>query len=108
MIDITRFHTTAVVTAGSSAATTSQRFPFSTMAGAAVVIANTGGATQINWHGALEQESAPIQVYSDGAAVTTAVTVGIHPVPDACFSLPFVVPVLVGGTTCAMTVSLKG
>jgi len=108
MIDITRFHTTAVVTAGSSAATTSQRFPFSTMAGAVVVIANTGGATQINWHGALTPESTPIQIYSDGAAVTTAVTVGIHPVPDACFALPFVVPVISNGTTCAMTVSLKG
>jgi len=108
MIDITRFSTTAIVTAASSAATTSPRFPYSAMAGGAVVIANTGGATQINWYGALSQESAPIQVYADGAAVTTAVTVGVHPIPDACFALPFVVPVIAGGTTCAMTVSLKG
>ena len=108
MIEITRFHTTAVVTAADTASTTSPRFPYSRMAGGVVFIGNTGGATQIDWYGAMEPESTPLQVYSDGSAVTTAVTVGVHPIPDACFSLPFVVPVITGGTTCAMTVSLKG
>jgi hypothetical protein len=50
----------------------------------------------------------PQQIYNDGAAVTSAVTVGIHPVPDACFAVNYVVPVVVGGTTCAMTVMAKG
>jgi hypothetical protein len=40
--------------------------------------------------------------------VTTAVTVGIHPVPDACFAVNHVVPVVSGATTCAMTVMAKG
>jgi hypothetical protein len=40
--------------------------------------------------------------------VTTALTVGIHPIPDACFALPFVAPVVAGATTCAMTVCVKG
>jgi hypothetical protein len=40
--------------------------------------------------------------------VTTALTVGIHPVPDALFSVSHVVPVVVGATTCAMTVMAKG
>jgi len=108
MIEITRFYTTAVVTAGSSAATTSPRFPYTTMAGGAVVIANTGGATQISWHGALGADTPPRQMYADGAAVTTALTVGAQPIPDSLFAMPFVVPIIVGGTTCSMTVSLKG
>jgi hypothetical protein len=108
MIEITRFQETVSITAGSSAATTSPRFSFQHMAGGGVLIGNTGGATEINWHAAQGQEAAPIQIYADGAAVTTAVTVGAHPVPDACFAFPYVVPVIAGGTTCAMTVTLKG
>ena len=108
MIEITRFQDTVTITAGSSAATTSQRFSFQHTAGGVVLIANTGGATQIAWHAAEGQEATPLQVYADGAAVTTAVVVGAHPVPDACFAAPCVVPVIAGGTTCAMTVALKG
>jgi hypothetical protein len=78
------------------------------MAGAGVLIGNTGGATQIAWHGASEHEATPLQIFSDGSAVTTAVTVGAHPVPDACFSFPYVVPVIAGGTSCQMTVVAKG
>lgn len=108
MIEITRFQTTVTITAASSAATTSPRFSFQHMAGGGVLIGNTGGATQITWHGADAQEGTPLVIYSDGAAVTTAVTVGAHPVPDACFSFPYVVPVIAGGTACSMTVTLKG
>jgi len=108
MIEITRFQDTVTITAGSSAATTSTRFSFQHMAGGGVLIANTGGATQITWYAADSQEATPRIIYADGAAVTTAVTVGAHPVPDACFSFPYVVPVIAGGTTCAMTVTLKG
>jgi hypothetical protein len=50
----------------------------------------------------------PRAIFADGAAVTSAVTVGILPVPDACFAVNYVVPVVVGGTTCAMTVMAKG
>jgi hypothetical protein len=108
MIEITRFQETVTVTAASSAATSSPRFSFQHMAGAGVLIGNTGGATQIAWYGASGHETTPLQIFSDGSAVTTAVTVGAHPVPDACFSFPYVVPVIAGGTSCQMTVVAKG
>lgn len=97
-----------VITANSSAATTSGMFPFGRFGGACVMIASTNSCTQINWYGTPDQTVAPLQLYNDGAAVTTAVTVGIFPVPDACFAVNYVVPVVTGGTTCAMTVMAKG
>ena len=108
MIEITRFQDTFTLTAGSSANATTPRFSFQHMAGAGVIIGNTGGATQIDWHASAGPEDTPVKIYSDGSAVTTAVVVGAHPVPDACFSFPYVAPVLVGGTTCAMTIVVKG
>jgi hypothetical protein len=97
-----------VVTANSSAATTSGMFPFGRFGGACVMIANTGGGTQINWYGTVDPVVTPRQVYADGAAVVTALTIGIHPVPDACFASNYVVPIVAGATTCAMTVMAKG
>jgi hypothetical protein len=97
-----------VVTANSSAATTSGMFPFGRFGGACVMVANTNGATLINWYGTVDPAVTPRQVYADGSAVTTALTIGIHPVPDACFSSNYVVPVVSGATTCAMTVMAKG
>lgn len=97
-----------VVTANSTAATTSARIPFGRFSGGAVLIANTNGATQIQWHGSDTHGGAPLQIYSEGSAVVTAVTVGAHPIPEACFGMHFVVPVVVGATTCSMTVMVKG
>jgi hypothetical protein len=108
MNEIARFFTGATITAGSSAATTTPRFPFGNYAGGGILIANTNGATQINWHVSVGPEDTPVRVYADGSALTTAVTVGAHPIPDACFGFGYVVPVVVGATTCAMTVSVKG
>ena len=108
MSEIERFFTGAVITAGSSAATTTPRFPFARYAGGGVIIGNTNSATQINWHVASGPETDPVRVYADGSAVTTALTVGAHPIPDACFGFAYVAPVIVGATTCAMTVSVKG
>lgn len=98
----------SVITANSSAATTSGSFPFDRWAGAVVLIANTGGATQINWHVSSGYGEAPLQVYASDNAVTTSVTVGAHPVPDACFAAAYVCPVIVGAATMAMTVGVKG
>ena len=98
----------SVITANSSAATTAGSFPFGRFGGAAVMIGNTNGATQINWFGTNDPNVTPLQVFSDGASVTTAIVVGIHPVPDACFAVTHVVPVISGATTCAMTVMAKG
>jgi hypothetical protein len=72
------------------------------------MIAATNSCTQINWYATVDPAVTPVQVYNDGAALTTALTVGLHPVPDACFAANYVVPVVVGGTTCAMTVMAKG
>jgi len=108
MIEITRFHETITVMAVSSAGTTSPRFSFQNMAGGGVLVADTSGATQITWYGAEGPESMPLQIFSDGAAVTTAVTVGAMPIPDACFPFPYVVPVIAGSTACTLTVTLKG
>lgn len=97
-----------VITANSTAATTAGMFPFGRFGGACVMIGSTNSCTGINWHGTVDPAVPPLQIYNDGAAVTSAVTVGIHPVPDACFAVNYVVPVVVGGTTCAMTVMAKG
>ena len=72
------------------------------------MIAATNSCTQINWHGTVDPSVTPRQIYNDGAAVTTAITVGIMPVPDAAFAVNYAVPIVVGGTTCAMTVMAKG
>jgi hypothetical protein len=47
-------------------------------------------------------------VYVDGAAVTTAVTVGAHPIPEGCFGFAYVAPVIVGATACDLTIMVKG
>lgn len=108
MNKIERMHTLVTVTAASSADTTTPRFPFGRFAGGGVFIASTGGATQIQWHASSAPEDTPVLIYADGAPVTTAVTVGAHPVPDACFAFPYIAPVIVGGTSAVLTVSLKG
>lgn len=97
-----------VITANSSAATTAGSFPYSRWAAGMVYIANTNSATQINWYAAPDYGVTPVQVYDSGNAVVTNVTVGAHPVPDACFAAAYVCPVITGATTMAMTVAVKG
>jgi hypothetical protein len=102
------YDTNASITASTSAATTSGRFSFSRLAGAAVVIANTNSATQVRWYGATGAETVPFLLFdASGAAVTSGVTVGGLAVPDACFAYPWLVPVASGGTV-QMTVCAKG
>lgn len=108
MIEITRFGDTVSIAAASSAATTTPRVAFGGHSGGVVLIAHTGGCTQIQWHGAAGAEALPLPLYASGAAVTSAVVVGAVVMPDAVFALPFVVPVVSGGTSCAMTVCMKG
>ena len=108
MTDILRHFSSVVITANSTAATTAGNIPFGPFAGGVVMVANTGGATRINWHGTIQPNVTPAQIYADGNAVTSAVTVGCISIPDACFAVPYIVPVITGGTTCAMTALLKG
>lgn len=108
MNDIARHYSSIVVTANSSAATTSGNIPFAKFAGGVVMIAATNSCTKIDWHGTVDMAVTPRAIYADGSAVTSSVTVGCVNIPDGCFAVPFVVPVVSGGTTCAMTVMLKG
>jgi hypothetical protein len=109
MNEIARHYNTVVITATTSGATaTADKIPMRPFAGGAVVVGHTASATQIQWHGAASQSDAPVQIYADGAAVVTAMTIGIHPLPDATFGVNFVVPVLSNGTTCVMTCMQKG
>lgn len=97
------------ITCSSAAGSTSARFPYSHFAGGLVNIAAASGATQINWMAALSQNETPAQVYADGSAVTTAITVGFHSIPDALFAAQFVVPIATGATTgMVINVGLKG
>jgi hypothetical protein len=109
MIEIARhFSPGAVVTANSSAATTSGMFPIGRFGSGCVMIANTNGATQISWFGTVSPSVPPQRIYASGFGVTTALTVGIHPIPESCMSVNYLVPVIAGGSTCAMTVMAKG
>jgi hypothetical protein len=105
MNEIARHHSTFVIVAGT---TGSEKIPLKMYGGAAVVIASTAGATEIEWHGCAGQNDTPVPIYADGSPVTTAMTVGVHPLPDATFAVNFVIPVLSNGTTCSMTVMAKG
>lgn len=108
MNDIARHYSSVVVTANSSAASTSGNIPFGKFSGGVVMVANTNSCTKVDWYGTIAMNVTPLALYADGAAVTSAITVGCIAMPDACFAVPFVVPVVSGGTTCAMTVMLKG
>lgn len=108
MASIERFYTGVSITAASSAASTTPRIPFGRFSGGGVFIASTNGATQIKWHASNEPEDTPVQIYADGSAVTTAVTVGAHPIPDACYGFQHIAPVVVGATSVALTVCVKG
>lgn len=108
MSQIERFSATVVLVAGSSAASTTPRFPYARYSGGGVIIGNTNGATQIKWHASANAEDVPVQIYADGAAVTTAVTVGAHPIPEACFGFAHVAPIVVGASACSLSILVKG
>lgn len=96
------------ITAGSVATAGSGGFPYARWAGGCITVAATNGATLINWHGAPDAVTTPVQVYESGNAVTTNVTVGVHPVPDACFACAYVYPIITGSSSMSATVSVKG
>lgn len=109
MNDIARHYSPGtVITATSSANGDTGMIPYGRFGGGCVMIAATNGCTQITWYGSVSSQVPALPIYEGGALVTTAVTVGVHPIPDACFACNFVVPVVTGGSTCAMTVMSKG
>lgn len=108
MSQIERFHTGSVVVASSAISSTTPRIPYARYSGGGVIVANTNGATQIRWYASAGAEDVPVQIYADGAAVVTALTVGAHPIPEACFGFAHVAPVIVGASTCSLSVLVKG
>lgn len=96
------------ITANSSAASTAGHIAYGIFAGGGLFVGSTGGATLITWYTKERESATPRIVRESGADVTTAVVVGYHPIPDACFAAPFVVPVISGGTTMAATFVGKG
>lgn len=108
MNDIARHFSTQTIVASSSANSVAPRIAYGPFASGVVLIGNTGGCTLVNWYGAASQEGTPLPIQASGAAVTSAIVVGAIAIPDAAKALPFVVPVVSGGTSCAMTVCVKG
>lgn len=105
---ISRHYSSIVITASSTATSASGNIPYAPFGGGVIMVADTNGCTKIDWYGTVDMSVTPVPIYADDAAVTSAVTVGCINVPDGCFAVPFVVPVVSGATTCAMTVMLKG
>lgn len=108
MNPIGRHYSSVVLTAGSSAGTTSARFAYGPFGGGGVIIASTEGATQISWYAASGPESTPVQIYAAGAPVTSAVTVGALQIPDEAYGFTYVAPIVVGATALPLAISLKG
>jgi hypothetical protein len=97
----------STITATNSTST-SPRIPFGANAGGMVFVTGVATATKILWHAALTNESTPIPVHADGAAVETAVANNrAYPIPDACFAAPFLVAVTDAGTL-TLTIAVKG
>ena len=108
MQEISRFSAPAVEIVCTNSPSTSHRIPFAHAAGGVITVAATGGATQIQWYASPSPSVAPVPVFADGSAVTTAVTVGAHPFPDATFGCHTVVPVVSGATSMSATITVKG
>lgn len=108
MSEISRFTSPAVdITCTSDPATTA-RIAFTKYAGGVMSIAATGGVTQIDWYASARPGDTPTRVYSGGAGVTTAATVGVHPFPDATYACAFICPVVVGAASMPAVITVKG
>lgn len=108
MQEISRFSAPSVQIVCTSSPSTSHRIPFAHGAGGVLTVAATNGATQIQWYAAPDTLTAPVPVFANGSAVTTAVTVGAHPFPDSAYGCHTIVPVVTGAATMASTVTIKG
>jgi hypothetical protein len=106
--EISRFTSPPVdITCTSDPATTA-KIAFSKYAGGVLTVASTGGVTQIDWYAAARPGDTPLRVYSSGSAVTTALTVGVHPFPDATYACALICPVVVGAASMPAVITVKG
>lgn len=106
--EISRFTSPAVEIVCTNDPATTAKIAFSKYAGGVLTVASTGGATQIDWYASARPGDTPLQVYSSGAAVTTALTVGVHPFPDATYACALICPVVVGAASMPAVITVKG
>ena len=102
------FDSGSSIVATSAVTTSSPRIALGRFSGAAIMVAASNGGTQVGWYASNGTTDTPIQIYADGFAVTSALTTGGHPLPDACFAFSYVAPIMVGTTACTMVVHVKG
>lgn len=108
MQEISRFSAPAVDIVCTNTPSTSHRIPFAHGAGGVITVGATAGSTQIQWYAAPHSSAAPVPIFAGGNAVTTALTVGAHPFPDATFGCHTVVPVVNGVSPVDATITVKG
>lgn len=108
MQEISRFSAPAVEIVCTNSPSTSEKIPFAHGAGGVLTVNSLSGATQVQWYASPTSGVSPVPVYAGGAAVTTALTVGAHPFPDAVFGCHFVVPVVSGAASMSATITVKG
>lgn len=108
MQEISRFSAPSVDVVCTNVPGTSARIPFSRGAGGVITVGATAGSTQIQWYAAPSDTATPVPIFSGGNAVTTALTVGAHPFPDATFGCHTVVPVVNGISSVDATITIKG
>lgn len=106
--EISRFTSPAVDIVCTNDPATTAKIAFTKYAGGVLSIADTGGVTQIDWYASARPGDTPSKVYSSGAAVTTAATVGVHPFPDATYACAFICPVVVGAASMPAVITVKG
>jgi hypothetical protein len=106
--EISRFTSPAVEIVCTNDPATTAKIAFTKYAGGVMSIAATGGVTQIDWYASARPSDTPAKVYSSGAAVTTAATVGVHPFPDATYACAFICPVVVGAASMNAVITVKG
>lgn len=87
---------------------TSARIPYGAVAGGTVFIESLSTGTKITWYVAAGRDSSAVPLYDYNNISETFVSANrAYPVPDGCFAVPFVIPVLDAGTATA-SFSVKG
>lgn len=88
--------------------TTSARIPYGAVAGGMVFVDALATGTKIIWYAAPARGDSAYPVYDFNNLQETYISASrAYPVPDGCYSAPFLVPVLDAGTA-TISLSVKG
>jgi hypothetical protein len=107
MIEISRFSPPGTSVTITNSVSTTARIPFQMGSVGALHVAATNAVTQVTWYGAPDEQTTPQKIYTGGNPITTAITDGVHPFPDACSSVRFVCPVA-SNASLTSVVTVKG